>query len=292
MDLSPIKKGEIEIGKPLPWPVYDGRKNLLLKEGFVIETQSQLDVLLVSGLYRNPAQTKQGAHAEKYGDKDEPSKLEIVRFSAINLQVGEMLQMQLSGESDQRYGVRLIGYLEKKSLLVTPPLHHDSVILMRAGQSVVMRCFSGKNAYAFTSSILRVSNTPYPYLHLTYPIEVRGMKIRKSTRVRAYVIGSVWREDSPAERLSCTLDDISFTGAQVDCTFPLGAPGDSLRLYLRVTSQGTTVYISPSVMIRRCAEIDSAEGVKYSYGVEYQNLDQTESFALQILVYQNLFEIF
>jgi hypothetical protein len=45
-------------------------------------------------------------------------------------------------------------------------------------------------------------------------------------------------------------------------------------------------------MIRRSAEIDSAEGVKYSYGVEYQNLDQTESFALQILVYQNLFEIF
>lgn len=290
MDLSPIRKDDIEVGKPLPWPVYDSKRNLLLKDGFVIETQSQLDILLVNGLFRNPSWVKP-TQAEKLGEKDEPAKLDIVSFSAVNLQVGDVLQMQLSGGSDQRYAVRMIGYMEKKSLLVTPPVQNDSVILMRAGQSVVMRCFSGRNAYAFTSSVLRVCNTPFPYLHLTYPIEVRGMKVRKSTRVKANVIGSVWREDDPSKKWPCTLDDISFSGAQINCSSQLGALGDRLKIYLRVSSQGSTVYISPSAAIRRCAEIESATGGKYNYGVEFHNLEQNESFALQVLVYQNLFEV-
>ncbi len=290
MDLNPLRKDDIEIGKPLPWPVYDSKKNLLLKDGFVIETQSQLDTLLMSGLYRNPAWVKP-VQTEKFGEKDEPSKIEIVSFASINLQVGDVLQMQISGENDQRYGVRLIGYVEKKSLLVTPPVQNESVILMRAGQGVVVRCFSGKNAYAFTSSVLRVSNTPYPYLHLTYPIEVRGMKVRKSTRVKAHVIGSVWREGDPSKKFPCIIDDISFSGAQVNCASPLGEVGDMLKLYLRISNQGSAVYVSPSVMIRRSSEVEFAEGGKYSYGVEFHNLEQTESFALQVLVYQNLFEL-
>ncbi len=296
MDLSPIRKEDLEVGKPLPWPVYDSKKNLLLKEGYVIETQSQLNALLTNGLYRNPSWVKPAAPAEKsgekFGEKEEPpSKFDIVNFTAVSLQVGDMLQMQLSGENDQRYGVRLIGFLEKKSVLVTPPVSNDSIILMRAGQSVVMRCFSGRNAYAFTSSVLRVCSTPYPYLHLTYPIEVRGMKIRKSTRVRANVIGSVWRDDQPEKRFPCSIDDISFSGAQVNCALPLGGMGDALRLYLRVSNQGATAYVSPLALIKRCSETESPDGRKYSYGVEFHNLDQTESFALQVLVYQHLFEV-
>lgn len=291
MDLNPLRKDDIEVGKPLPWPVYDSKKHLLLKEGYVIETQSQLDGLLANGLFRNPNWTRPAPAAEKFGEKEEPSKLDIVNFSAVNLLVGDLLQMQLSGESDQRYGVKLIGYLEKKSLLVTPPVFNDSVILMRAGQSVVMRCFSGKNAYAFTSSVLRVCNTPYPYLHLVYPIEVRGMKIRKSTRVKSNIIGSVWKKQAPERKFPCTLDDISFSGAQIVSASPLGETGGVLMLSLRVSNQGTAVYISPSAVIRRCGEVESAEGRKYSYGVEFLPLDQTESLALQVLVYQNLFEV-
>src|SRR5487761_2018116 len=98
MDLSPIRKDDIEVGKPLPWPVYDSKRNLLLKDGFVIETQSQLDILLVNGLFRNPSWVKP-TQAEKLGEKDEPAKLDIVSFSAVNLQVGDVLQMQLSGGS-------------------------------------------------------------------------------------------------------------------------------------------------------------------------------------------------
>ncbi|HQT26402.1 MAG TPA: flagellar brake protein [Burkholderiales bacterium] len=289
MDLTPIRKDDIEIGKPLAWPVYDSKKHLLLKEGYVVETQSQLDVLIAKGLFRNPAWSKQSPE-EKFGEKENDSpKLDLLSFADVSLQIGDTLQMQI--ENDQRYGVKLIGYLERKSLLVTAPSSGEGLILMRAGQSVVMRCFSGKNVYAFASSILRVGNTPYPHLHLAYPIEVRGKKIRKSARARTNVPGSVWRENEPERKSPCLLEDISFSGAQLISASPLGEPGDVLRLYLRVSSERAIAYISPLALIKRCGEIQSTEGRKHSYGVEFHNLDPTESFALQILVYQNLFEI-
>ncbi len=288
MDLTPIRKDDIEIGKPLSWPVYDSKKNLLLKEGYVVETQSQLDMLIAKGLFRNPAWSKQ-VHEEKFGEKENAPRQDILSFAEAGLQVGDTLQMQI--ENDQRYGVRLIGYLEKKSLLVTAPSSSESLILMRAGQTVVMRFFSGKNAYAFASSVLRVANTPYPHLHLAYPLEVRGKKIRKSARASANIPGSVWKESEPERKFPCILEDISFSGAQLSSASPLGEPGDILKLYLRISNEGAVAYVSPRCVIKRTSEIGSGEHCRCSYGVEFRDLDQAESFALQVLVYRNLFEI-
>ena len=53
MELSPLRKDEISVGKPLPWPVFDKNKKLLLREGYVIETLHQVEVLCANGLFRN-----------------------------------------------------------------------------------------------------------------------------------------------------------------------------------------------------------------------------------------------
>ncbi len=287
MELTPIRKGDIEVGKPLPWPVYDRKKNLLLAYGHIVESQHQLDLLMENGLYRNPA-WKKTAPAERLGEKEDLSRLEIVRFTSIGIEPGEILQMQISDETEQRYGVRLIGFLEKKSVLVTPPVVNEEVILMRAGQGVMLRGFAGKHAYAFSSTVLRVCNMPYPYLHLSYPIEVRGMKIRKAVRTRSNVIGSVWREENPGRKFSCTIEDISFTGAQITSEENLGEADARIVLYFRVAGQGSAAYVTAPAVIRRIFE---TEGTKHRFGIEFMNLEQGDSFALQVLFYQNHFEI-
>jgi hypothetical protein len=50
--LVPVKKQEIEIGKPMPWAVYDADHNLLLNYGVVITTEHQVEVLVEKGLFR------------------------------------------------------------------------------------------------------------------------------------------------------------------------------------------------------------------------------------------------
>ncbi|MBU6995381.1 flagellar brake protein [Ferrovum myxofaciens] len=78
-------------------------------------------------------------------EKVEPSMV-MSSVASLNLQVGELLQAQVwAGQNSQKYSVRLIGYCEKRSVLVTAPEFNGHVILAHEGQNIVMRYFSGKN---------------------------------------------------------------------------------------------------------------------------------------------------
>jgi len=47
-----VTQGEIRVGQALPWPLYDGDGKLLLRQSYVIQTDSQLERLLDRGVYR------------------------------------------------------------------------------------------------------------------------------------------------------------------------------------------------------------------------------------------------
>jgi HD-GYP domain-containing protein (c-di-GMP phosphodiesterase class II) len=46
-----VKTGEITIGEPLVWDVYDDKGVLLLQTGYIIETSTQLDILMSRGIF-------------------------------------------------------------------------------------------------------------------------------------------------------------------------------------------------------------------------------------------------
>ena len=47
-----IHESDIAIGEPLPWDVYDGHGNLLLRQGFIIRAGRQREALVARGLHR------------------------------------------------------------------------------------------------------------------------------------------------------------------------------------------------------------------------------------------------
>ena len=49
--LVKVAPGVLTVGKPLPWKVYDENGNLLLNQGYVIQTESQLEKLYHHGLF-------------------------------------------------------------------------------------------------------------------------------------------------------------------------------------------------------------------------------------------------
>src|SRR5512142_1702944 len=109
-DLQPIRKNEIEIGKPLLWPVYDKNKNLLLRDGVVVQTQRQLDLLIANGLYRDPRWHRERVRVTK---REEPkpaaakrAEENLVPFSSIKFGIGDAFQMQpMNTYSKERYYV-------------------------------------------------------------------------------------------------------------------------------------------------------------------------------------------
>jgi len=51
-DLVKIEFSAIKVGKPLPWPVFDGTGQMLLKKGYCIDSESQIESLIERGVYR------------------------------------------------------------------------------------------------------------------------------------------------------------------------------------------------------------------------------------------------
>lgn len=51
-ELVRIAPGALTIGRPLPWDVYDADGNILLRQGYVIQTDSQLEQLFERGRFK------------------------------------------------------------------------------------------------------------------------------------------------------------------------------------------------------------------------------------------------
>ena len=217
MELSPLRKDDIVVGKPLPWPVFDSNKKLLLREGFVIETLSQVEKLISQWLVPQPtvdaSSTLTQSRKRRSGYEAAKNTAEKqVPLSSLKLNIGESLQMQsLTEQKPERYYVKLIGHIEKRSVMVTTPVVDGSVLLMREGQAFVLRGFSGADTFSFNVNVLRVCNMPFPYLHLSHPAFVQSTAIRQHNRIKANIVVSVSNLTHPelAEKQPAAVVDLS-----------------------------------------------------------------------------------
>lgn len=294
--LVPLRVTDVAIGKPLPWPVYGPNKKLLLREGYVIETQKQLDVLIKDGVYRNPSWSPAGLRHKKIGREEyrAPEKAEPNNFcfEEMKPKVGDAVQLQIK---DERYPVRLMGFVKGRTIMVTTPSVDGSVILLPEGQPVVVRSFSGKDAYAFSSSIIRVCNAPLPYLHLAYPKAVQSVAVRKTPRAEVNLIGTVSKlgNAKPGVSQPVRINDFSVAGASFTASEPVGEKGDELSLSFRVRVNETDYYPTIACVVRSVANesVAGAATEQFRYGVQFTEAQSSDvTLLMQNMVYRKLLE--
>jgi c-di-GMP-binding flagellar brake protein YcgR len=290
----PVRKADVALGRPLPYSLYDGDRNLLLRAGCIVQTQNQLDQLSEKGLYRNSSKSvARDRHdtvvpdAEAANDRQREASFAL---DELKLSIGDALQLQGAAEGDStRFPAKLIGFVKGRSVLVTTPTVEGKVAFIREGQSFVVRMFCGTSAYAFTASVIKPASVPFPHLHLTYPSSVRGLAVRRGARARVRVI--VAASDSKGKVHAGTLCDLSLGGAMMVCTHPPGEIGDTLKLKFRVTLNDVEHYLHPEAVIRSIAVSDgSIEGIPpgYQAGLQFAVIPPEESLALTACVYENL----
>ncbi|MFN3398069.1 MAG: flagellar brake protein [Sulfurimicrobium sp.] len=268
---------------------------MLLRAGYVIETQRQLEVLLKDGLYRSaswrstPSQGKSAPLPVERKNAEE-TVARNYGFEELKPRVGDAIQLQIK---EERYPVRLMGYVKGVTIMVSTPVADGGVMLLRDGQPVVVRSFSGKDAYAFSSSILRVCNAPLPYLHLAYPKTVRSVTVRKTARAEFNLIGAVMNaggQDSRPVRIT----DMSVTGASFMTGERVGEKGDNLSLSFRVKLNEIDASLATSVCcVVRSISTESDIGSKadrFRYGVEFTDVPTDVSVLMQNMIYQKLLE--
>lgn len=291
----PIPKSEIDIGKPLPWSVYNGDRQLLLKRGFVIETQAQLEGLSEKGLFRDSRGGDAGALSRRSSPdsadkgKAEQTSERTVSLDEIKLTIGDPFQIQTQvDQSESRYYVKLIGYLKGKSVLVTAPQFEGNLCYVKEGQVFVVRFFAGKNAYAFTASVGKVANVPFPHLHLSYPSQVRGLVVRSGERVNTKIICTVsTSEDTKTVAVPGVLTNISIGGALLSSKKKLGEKNDLLAIKFRIFIRDIEFYMTIDATV---CSVSVDENGEFLHGLRFAGLPNDMAIALTAYVYQKLAE--
>jgi c-di-GMP-binding flagellar brake protein YcgR len=295
LSLVPIKTTDLYVGRPLPWPVYDDNRRLLLKAGYIIESQRQLEMLVEKGLFRSTRPTSARPADEKKGqnEKDEEPATAPIQFDDIRLQVGAAVQLQLP-DSETRYYCKVVGFVKGKTILVTNPVVDDKLIFLREGMSVIVRVFNGKDAYGFSASVLKACTLPVAYLHLSFPRRIEGVVVRRSDRLDVKLIASVQplRENAENATIPATILNLSSSGALVHGKNPLGAVDEILRLTFRIKINMIDGYIETDAILRSCkpVEPDGTYPPGWLHGVEFVQLQQQDILLLHSLAYQRLME--
>jgi c-di-GMP-binding flagellar brake protein YcgR len=233
---------------------------------------------------------------------DSPSNLdpaaepavESAELNTLRLRFGDALQVQFSGFAE-RFRVRLIGYLENRSIITTIPVKNNRLVPMRPGQALNVRMMVNDRACAFVTEVLHVYRLPYPHVHVRYPAELITNNIRKAVRVEARVEATVINNSigDRAREIHCYLSDISETGAHLVTPMRIGKSGDEIMLVLQLIIGGIPRLLKVPSILRGRLKVktkgdDSLEDREVHYGVEFLPLEDSERIELIAFVYSKL----
>lgn len=215
------------------------------------------------------------------------------------LDVGDILQLQFLGESgDARYYVKVIGYLEDRSLLVTSPQQGGKLKQVREGQPVAARMMAGNQLVGFTVNVLRSCAVPYTYLHLSYPHDLQSVTVRKALRVTLDMTAQAQACNGQADDVSLDneihkilIRDMSTTGALLVADEPLADTGNCLTVSVQVDVAGEREELTFTAVVRNIKVEQAKEKGRSSlflHGVEFQFSDRRESVLLHAFVYEQI----
>lgn len=299
-----IGADDILLAKPLRWDLYDGNRQLIKEKGGVFSTQAEIEEALVLGGYRlfelgNEDASVAGvvlrpAAASGPPTANDPVRVEarrepkvlLIPFEKSKIRIGDTLVLQSSPDAP-RYPVRLIGYLRNRSVIVTPPEVNGEVAMVRDGQSFIGRFFSGQNAFAFSTSVLKQTSVPYPHLHLVYPRELKVQEIRKSPRVDVSLISAVEFEGRGGQA-AVRVINLSSTGAGFRAKVALGEQGQKLILKFKLAIHGIDTVVNVRSEICSVRETNEDPAMSFLHGVRFLDVDEPTHFALSAFVYGSL----
>lgn len=226
------------------------------------------------------------------GETQEQGTEKFMPLEESRLQIGDLVSLQpLASDGAMRYSVKLIGMVKDRSVLVTTPMVDGKYLLMKEGQGFVLRGFSGKNAYAFAAQILKSLNTPYPYLHLSYPREVKSLVVRKGSRADVNVICAVVDADDAKKTAAGSIINISAGGALLVFRDPFGTVGQTLIVKFKTMINGIEALLELKSVVRAVNVDRSGDGaLPHRLGVQFTDITPENSIPLLAYVYQELLE--
>lgn len=205
--------------------------------------------------------------------------------------IGDTLQLQFSpGKAEDRFYVKLIGFLKDKSILVTAPRSDGVPLRITADQKFIVRMISGNSAQGFSANAIHSTSHPYPHLHLTFPTELESITVRKAERIDCKLIVTVQNE-TPYKALiegkSASMENLSTVGSQLTTNESIGDKGDVISITCKLNVAEMEMYLNINGIIRRITE---KEGM-LEHGIEFIPPEEKDKLLLHGFIYEQLLNI-
>jgi len=214
-------------------------------------------------------------------DETTPDMDKVARLPlrAIGLRTGMALQTRRLVEGTSKKESQFFGAIEGKGVMVGP-LGSDGVETgLTEGEICVVRGFTGQYEFSFLSKVLQTFEKPFVYALLAYPAQVDARLVRRSMRTKqtwpTTVQGSVETE------LEVAMVDVSLAGIMVKAPSSLGIIGDTVRITVQVSMDGSPITLR--VDGRICHNNKAPTEDAFFIGLSFKGLTQQDTLLLHYM---------
>ena len=306
MELRKLRKTDIRVGSPIAWPLFDEAAQMVVLPGFVPRSETQRAMLADFGLYRTDAMPvdremlREAVAPAPAAPTPAPAATpaapaapaaKSLSFAEVGFPIGTPFTLGVAADPQRlRHPVKLVGWVEGDSLLVTHPRGADHLLAIREGDAFQVRSAHDKWTCTFDSTVLRVQLQPFPYLHLSYPARARVIQVRGNTRVKMNVVASVGARGS-SERHAFTVRDLSLGGMLIQGRHRIVNPGEAVDVYFRLQFDGERHVFELTGRARSVAPATDGDAPDaWNHGIELDPVPEAQRRILKLYLYSRILD--
>jgi c-di-GMP-binding flagellar brake protein YcgR len=215
---------------------------------------------------------------------------------------GTPVQLVFDNRAGERLPAQIIGHCGTQSILISAPSADEKVILIRKDQRVTVRFFHETTACAFETKVMHVNNTPYPYLHLSYPDSFSCDEVRKERRIKTCLDTSCsTRAGGNIKRGRGFIIDLSIHGLRLESDKELGDINEQIDVLTTIPVGHIERFFSSSGVIRSKRPIvakappenssaDKLNADRYIYGIEFNELLEDNYILISSYIFSQIVE--
>ncbi|MEQ1579451.1 MAG: flagellar brake protein [Steroidobacteraceae bacterium] len=210
-------------------------------------------------------------------------------FSQMRLKVGDTIHIGLqSGLIRARSTVTVLGWLENVCIMVTAPNEDNIRLLLKEGEPVLARVFTGQNAFAFNADVLKNVHAPFRHLHLSFPDKVESATIRSSPRCRVNLPATV--SAGRGGPVDATIIDLGTNGALIETGEIADSDKNALEIACSLELHGVPVSLKLRAEILALRNKSGEAQPRCQYRVRFTNPEPNDRLILGSLVCYHMLE--
>jgi hypothetical protein len=212
-----------------------------------------------------------------------------MRFSDLGLKMGDVMQLQISADSDARYPVKLLGYLPECSVMISAPYEHkNKPIFLKEDQIVTLRFVVNHVASGFNARVLAMRTSPKPYVHLEMPQSVEAVEVRNAVRVSTEIMATLINETHKSHPFKVTLTNMSVLGGRFECGKKIALIGDKISITMTLNLDDVEKIVTLEGVIRNKGRRETENDPVNWYGFHFNFRDDEDRLLLKAFVYQEI----